>query len=70
MTDTTEKQRRDTRTAALSLAVDTVKNARNFTNFQVVHTAALYESYIWDGSVPPEPSQAPVGTQEDDDGAV
>lgn len=52
------------RAEALGLAVETVKSTRNFTNFQVVHTAKLYEDYIMDGSVPPQPSTAPVEAQE------
>lgn len=63
MAETPQQQRQRARTDALSLAVETVKNARNFTNFQVVHTAALYESYIWDGTVPPR-TEAPRENEE------
>lgn len=69
MAETVEKQRRDVRTTALYLAVETVKNARNYTNFQVVATASLYEAYIWDAVVP-GPPQAPAEEQEADDEPV
>lgn len=58
-----EEALRQSRANALSLAVETVKGAKNFTNFQVVHTAALYQNYIWDGTTPPVATQAPVEVQ-------
>lgn len=53
---TQEQLRRQSRTKALELAVETVKSTRAFTNFQVIHTAASYEAYIWDGTTPPLPT--------------
>lgn len=41
------------RVTALELAVQTVSHVQNFTSFQVVQTAQLYEQYIADGMVPP-----------------
>jgi hypothetical protein len=52
------------RTAALHEAVETIKNVRGgFTTFQVVHTAALYERYLFTGETPPEPIPEPVVSQ-------
>lgn len=41
------------RVTALELAVQTVSRVQDFTTFQVVQTAQLYEQYITDGIVPP-----------------
>lgn len=48
-----DRDNRGWRVQALELAIKTVANVQNFTNFQVVHTAKLYEAYIFDGTVPP-----------------
>lgn len=61
------------RIVALELAVQTVHSVPNFSNFQVVQLAKLYEEYITDGTVPPvatvpEPeTEAPQTFQEGDD---
>lgn len=74
--ETIEKQRRDIRTTALALAVETVQNVKNFTNYQVVHTAAVYEKYIWDaevptlGTAPVEGEVVPLGSQPFADGFI
>lgn len=51
------------RLRALELAIDTVRNARDFSNYQVVSTADLYAKFIQDGTVP-------TVAREDGDGAV
>ena len=57
------------RAKALELAVETVQSVRGFTNFQVVHTADLYEKYIADGTLPPR-TQPADDEEEPTDGAV
>lgn len=59
------------RAKALELAVETVQAVRGFTNFQVVHTADLYEKYIADGTLPPRTQPDNTETEgESADGAV
>lgn len=45
------------RVRCMELAVDTVKMAREFSNFQVVHIADLYFKFVTDGTVPPAPTE-------------
>lgn len=45
------------RLRCLELAVDTVKMAREFSNFQVVHIADLYFKFSAEGTVPPAPAE-------------
>lgn len=52
---------------ALQMAVEVVRNTQQFTTFQVVQTAQLFEQYIADGKVPPissVPIQANVTTTQ------
>lgn len=69
-----DQDNRSWRVQALELAIKTVANVQNFTNFQVVHTAKLYESYIFDGTVPPvtvaEAQAAPQRFEEGDGAQV
>lgn len=41
------------RAKALELAVETIRHAQKFTTFEVVHTAALYDSFMASGNTPP-----------------
>lgn len=43
----------------MEFALETVRNVRNFTNYQVVHTADLYQKFILTGETPPEPNIPP-----------
>jgi hypothetical protein len=49
------------RTRALELAIETVRLAKSFSNFQIVHTADLYAKFIETGAVPPQPESVPDG---------
>jgi len=54
------------RAKALEMAVETVRTVRDFSTYQVVHTAHLYEQFLETGSTPP----APAATTEADDANV
>ena len=52
------------RAEALKYAVETMRTVQKFTNYQVVHTAALYDQFLENGATPPSV------TEEDPDAEV
>lgn len=52
------------RQRSLELAIDMVRTAKQFSNFQVIHTANSFAAFILKGATPAQPEAASVPTPE------